>query len=74
MKRIIGLIQRILADKDRNEQVDLDGIRCTVCTNYFFVVDGAIELPAYCCYCGTKFTGTEVVNSEDFKKGQTGTN
>lgn len=41
------------------EKTDLDICHCPKCKNYFWVPTehAAIELPAFCCWCGFRFDG-----------------
>lgn len=47
-------------------RIELDGLRCCTCQNYFWVENGGIELPPYCCYCGTRFLRTDIIQNYEF--------
>ena len=51
---------------DLKQGPELDGVRCTRCTNYFWITDAHIEPPTYCCYCGVRFTGHKAISGADF--------
>jgi len=51
---------------DGETQLSLDGIACRTCQNHFWVVDAAIEMPSFCCYCGTKFKKIEIIDNNTF--------
>lgn len=52
-------------------RLELDGLRCCTCTNYFWVEHGGIELPPFCCYCGTQFRKTDHISNLlfDYERG-----
>lgn len=55
---------------DGKVALSLDGIRCRRCQNYFWVEDAHVEMPGYCCYCGTQFMKIEVIDNETFRSEQ----
>lgn len=71
----VSLMKRLLAGPavwllhvlGATEGPELDGVRCPRCTNFFWITDAHLEPPAFCCYCGLKFTGHRKVSSADFK-------
>jgi len=48
---------RVVVGASSQEGPVLDGARCPICTNYFWVTDAHIEPPHFCPFCGVKFTG-----------------
>ena len=53
---------------DGQTGLSLDGLRCRKCQNRFWVEDLLLEVPAFCCYCGTKFQKVEVVSNQFFEE------
>jgi hypothetical protein len=64
---VVWLLRVLLGAK--LEGPELDGVRCCRCQNFFWVTDAHIEPPAFCAYCGTRFTGHRKVTGADFDLG-----
>ncbi len=59
---------------DGKTELSMDGIRCRRCQNCFWVEDAGIEMPSYCCYCGTCFTKVNVVDNGTFEDEKNSSN
>lgn len=58
---LVWLLQGVLG-ADSQEGPVLDGIRCSRCTNFFWITDAHLESPTFCPYCGVRFTGHKAVS------------
>lgn len=46
--------------------------QCATCSNHFWIEHPETERPAFCPYCGIRFTHTDFLSSEDFKNALDG--
>jgi hypothetical protein len=46
-------------------RAEVDGCACARCRNYFWITHVAIEPPAFCPYCGQRFSGAIPVSHEE---------
>lgn len=58
---------------NKNE-IALEGMQCLQCQNAFWIEHGAIEMPSYCCYCGSKFEKITEVDAETFQSSRDSSN
>ena len=50
------------------ERISVAACACNTCKNVVWAQRVDIEPPKFCAYCGTRFSGTDVVDDEKIKK------
>ncbi len=57
-------------DENGKPYVPVSGVACTVCKNYFWVQHVEIQPPAFCPFCGIRFTDKKLISDEDMESKQ----
>jgi len=59
---------------DGKTGLEMDGLRCRTCQNRFWVEDLTLEVPTFCCYCGTRFKKVEGLSNATFEEESASSN